>query len=991
MKSAARLLILCLTVLLPAVTGHATDLNLKSINLDWGQPRRSQATQFTVSISNDNILLADSYTINLQAMKAGGGIEYNQTFDGPPIAPFVSSTFTFPIQWIPADQGNYTITGRIDFADEINPTNNSKTITTTVLPQLFLATLIHQQIHAPFVSNAKNNAVLEYRYGPFENWRYLNVRSMYSLDSGSWILRNKPVPPSVDSITMAQQLYLETNNPAINQDTSRLVFSLTTDTLTTDTTLKQYTDLEWTVRSKWYGGLTDTTTSLGLSLSSVNYSYSSGTPTVGHTIGCNMPNIDLDNSVYGPRSIADYAGDLNACAPTAFANSMQWLDETWSDIDPGGTHRAKLIEISRMMLRPDSTGVWSEDFLAAKLEYINKYDLPVIVKFQRRGSTEDVESQDDYLSIADNQGDGGYPKFDWIRKEVQDSEDVELFLEYHADAGSGSTVTGRHVVVLTGAHSTTSSNELWYKDDNDQRNAGGTQERSVTWQTFPAGTPYFDPWKDSDGTAHITVPYAAFSESRDTSVHRKGRGRLDRLGRWLYGVVVGKRSRTTSGETIDASASTSLHFANLITPAIAFTPIATTPVGDQLGERVTSVYHSDQLSLADTSTYTDAAIWYADTLLTDTTLSKVYLAPYQIQQHSDSSRSAAISTGDEVYTSPNTRIFLDSAWGGSFVPVDTVLRWYKHIPMDVDSSSTTSLYPSPLSDRGSQGEAAIGTIIKVLSSDSTYPFVMTDAQLRVQLSALTGRTTVGTRRDSLIGGTLEFIDQRNLPLRFDFQSSNIVEPLYNPRNTVHGANNKTGTGGFPDLDFLKGSLLRAPIVLEIGEYSPTSRLGGFYAYCSGYLDYNNRIQVVLDRDFKEGMQGGLTRTVQNIAQEGNTLVIPELAAPNNRAIIEGIYALFFDPTISNVGEDLGREISFVHVAPNPATDAIIVHAHVVRSDRAFVHIVDMQGQEVASLAVTAHQLLEGLRIPLDHVGAGTFSVRITTPHAMHSATFVLVR
>jgi hypothetical protein len=668
-----------------AMDVQATDLVLKGIRFEWGEPREDQASLVQFEIRNDNVLAAENYTIHFVAKYLGEDrTDVDAYLEPPRIAPNTDLVVSLPFHWTPRWSGSYQLTATIDFADEIDPSDNEKIETITVLPRLFLPRLIWQDIQAPYRSNDKSYSALEYRYAPSPTWRYLNVRAWTFEDKWSWVLKNKPVPPNTDSVTMTQSLWLGKTIADSTQDSVRFAFGLTTDTLSTDTVLKAYTTLGFEKDAYSYGGVNDTTTTFSLSLSTLQFSYSSGVPQEGLTIGCTMPNIDLNNTANGPGSIADYAGDKNACAVAAAANSLQWLDDTWSDVNPGNSHRAKLIELSRMMRRARERGVWSEDFLAAKLEFINKYDLPIRVKFQRRGSTEDVESQDDYLSTADNQGDGGYPKFDWIKQEIRDSEDVELFVEYHADGGSGSTVTGRHVVVLTGAHSTTSSNELWYKDDGDQGTVGGTQERSVTWDTLSNGVPYFDPWKGADNITHITVPYAVFSESRDTSVHRQGRSTLQRLGRSLYGFVFGRRSEGVDS-SIDHGASTSLRFANIVSPSITFLEPTTTPIGNDLGERATTIIHGDYLDLRDSSTILRSSVWYADTVLTDTAKGALHYSTYTIRPLLDSSRLSSLNLGTELYRSPDT--VLSAPWRikGAYTPTDTVLRWLHVQPHDLDT------------------------------------------------------------------------------------------------------------------------------------------------------------------------------------------------------------------------------------------------------------------------------------------------------------------
>lgn len=966
----------------------ATDLFVKGFVAEWGTVYAAEAARFSIIIGNQNILGAETYSVRFSITEDGVATpEFEGEYDGPPIEPFTEEKLTIPIDWTPSPKLGltYTLSATIDFEDEINPSNNTLTEKLTIKPSIGYFSLLHQQVEAPYTNTDRRHAALEYTYEGADTWRYLNVRALIEGNEWGWLLRNEPIPPATDSVTMVQPLDLSWVLTSDEQDTVRMAISIGADTLESDTSLHRYRDLGFKPVTYWMGGVQDTST-VSLDVSTASSTSIGGVPTSGLTIGCTMPNIDLNNTAYGPGSLADYAGDLNACAVAAAANSLQWLDDTWSDITPGQSHRAKLVELSRMMRRADTTGVWSEDFLRAKLEYINKYDLPIRVKFQRRGSTEDVESDDDYLSTAENKGNGGFPTFDWVEQEVADSEDVEMFVEYHKESGVGSQVEGRHVVVLTGAHKTTSGNKFWYKDDGDQRTAGGTQQRSVTWRTLPTGEPYFDPWKEADGTGHITVPYAIFSESRDTSVHRQGRGRLDRLGRFLYGVTVGKKSRVST--SIDHEASKSIRFGRFLSSSPSSPLAATVPVGGRLGERVTQIYRRSRFDLPDTASVIDGAIWYADTLQADTVQSAVSYDLLEILNNLDSSRNASITDGTESFTAPDSLVSLLRPIDGAFEVTDSVLSWVHLDPMDLDSVNYAAWYPDSLSDRGAQGEAAVASLLQALSSDTTFGLADTSIDLRVRLSNRTGRTREGTARRNLLTGSMRYARDNELPLRFEYQSLIIKDDSLTVDDVRIVAHNMTGPTGAPDLVYLSARLHQAPVIVEVGEYDGSQRTAGFYALCTGLLQYNGIAQLILDRDMAEGSTGGLYRTVQSVTVENDVLVIPELSGDGQRAVLEGVYSILFDPTVSSVGEDLTKEIGPISASPNPARDYVVIRADLYRSETARIQVVDFAGTVVATVDVSTIELANGVRLSMDAWSTGAYLVRVVTPHA-HRHTMVV--
>ncbi len=199
--------------------------------------------------------------------------------------------------------------------------------------------------------------------------------------------------------------------------------------------------------------------------------------------GCNVPNIDLDSSKNNPGTVAGYAGDKNACGPAAASNSLQWLAETNPQLNPNNTHREKLQELSRMMNRGNNSGVMRTDFIKAKLDFIDKYKLPIRVKFQGfYFGTGDIASPNTtYGHSAQNKNDSANrpPQWEWLVQEMKNGEDVELEFGYYDSTG---TRRGGHWITVVGVSDVAINRGIYFKDDLNQRDSGGLRSIFVNWK-----------------------------------------------------------------------------------------------------------------------------------------------------------------------------------------------------------------------------------------------------------------------------------------------------------------------------------------------------------------------------------------------------------------------------------------------------------------------------------------------------------------------------
>jgi hypothetical protein len=145
-----------------------------------------------------------------------------------------------------------------------------------------------------------------------------------------------------------------------------------------------------------------------------------------------------------------------------------WLAQTFEGISIPFSHRDLLDSLSKYMGRQPNTGVNIETFIQGKLNFIKAHNLPIHVKFQSQDKSNDITASNG--TYAKNLNDGTYPTWDFLKKEMADSEDVELFYRwFDGDKWRG------HVVAVTGVYETEDGKKtIGIKHDINQSDTGGT-------------------------------------------------------------------------------------------------------------------------------------------------------------------------------------------------------------------------------------------------------------------------------------------------------------------------------------------------------------------------------------------------------------------------------------------------------------------------------------------------------------------------------------
>ncbi|MFZ2897627.1 MAG: hypothetical protein WA004_03340 [Saprospiraceae bacterium] len=225
-----------------------------------------------------------------------------------------------------------------------------------------------------------------------------------------------------------------------------------------------------------------------------------------------MPNIDLDSTAHPPQP--GYAGDYNACVPAATANSFTWLRKQEHVVDSLLTEdygmgedslRKMLMEFSGQMMRQNNEGVFLPEMLKGKLGFIDKYKLPVRVKYQAIASVAPMDTvfspNPAYGHFADNQTtpDTAGQNTEsvsraWLLQELCDGEDVEM--QYHCcwflNGVHQPQFCYAHSVVLNGMVKVGGRYGVSWNDDSDQVNPGGLRNNfgSQIWVNSQGGKDY---------------------------------------------------------------------------------------------------------------------------------------------------------------------------------------------------------------------------------------------------------------------------------------------------------------------------------------------------------------------------------------------------------------------------------------------------------------------------------------------------------------------
>lgn len=389
------------------------------------------------------------------------------------------------------------------------------------------------------------HAFLEYTLPDHPDFRFLNARIRNPANGmEDWIIKNVPLPPATFLRPQHYRMNLQSISGATLPSTIEMYFQV----------------------GDFY--LDNTFTAQGLSIltgSPLEHYIPSGSFLTFHPLipvipplilppippifpfpseyrGCEVPNIDLDTMAHPGDPMIPGSSDWNACGPAAAANSLQWLDDQHPEIDIPIELRGILDSLKQMMKKQDADGVAWDTMVMAKLEFIDKYKLPIHVKYQtHRPRPQDqpvIPSPDPtYGHSAENETDPAtsIPDFEWLMQEMEAGEDVEVFYGYYCDTtiiipATDTTpempMTKRnrkygHVINVTGYLQAGSLEGIAFKHDTDQRGPddpddnAGTIEEYAQWCLDSLNYPFLKELGNDSCHAYVEN---IISESYDPSV-----------------------------------------------------------------------------------------------------------------------------------------------------------------------------------------------------------------------------------------------------------------------------------------------------------------------------------------------------------------------------------------------------------------------------------------------------------------------------------------
>lgn len=366
--------------------------------------------------------------------------------------------------------------------------------------------------------NEDQRAILSFRYPPAATSQYLNVvAALPESTTSEWAIRNVWLPPR--DVTTSLSVWWDMSHigvqPGQAVDLVNLQISVA-DAVSIDGDFVPDYIFDWPIDTVIYNVGNGALDNTGLTTPYVYHelpNYTTALLEDSTFRGCVVPNIDLV-SIEHPATVS-YAGDWNACAPAAAANSLQWLERTHPLIDSTSGHREKLEELSGFMKRAPNSGAYTDSMIVGKLAYIDKYKLPIKVKFQSvKFGTGHFQSPNPLFNHrAENMNSAPHakPSWDWLVEEMRKGEDVELEFGHYDSTG---VRWGGHWITVTGTANVGGAKGIYFKDDFEQLVPGGLRnDQYVGWSENDNKV-----WLCFSSSKYIRRVETLVSESYDSTV-----------------------------------------------------------------------------------------------------------------------------------------------------------------------------------------------------------------------------------------------------------------------------------------------------------------------------------------------------------------------------------------------------------------------------------------------------------------------------------------
>jgi len=560
------------------------------------------------------------------------------------------------------------------------------------------------------------------------------------------------------------------------------------------------------------------------------------------------PNVELDSTAHKPDDT--YAGDYRACVPAATANSMQWLEEVHKPkLNQGTSLREKLVELSAAMKRQNNAGVMEKEMIEGKLKYIDDHKLPIRVKFQSilfdRQSIASPNTFFRHYARNDNASAKATPTFDWLKKEIDQGEDVEMM--YNIFDRDSNKVIGAHAVTLRGYYELGSLKGIYFYDDLVQGRPGGHRYTYSDWVT------------DSTGTAQLTsistpkrvrTVRSVVSESYDSTLHFQSPVHEEQL-RLL-------KKRFLKNQTIDTKYEFEYHINRDGTRYLSITTGGwydserTVLFNLPITKKGMIVFTPELDAFLRTEGLLKSARTEGDSLLLGLTLSDEPI-------HRD-------TFPDQMLKIPI--IESETTWPGDALEPNPVAT--NRVPRSVASFTGNEpeilLLDLPVYDlHGAVNAGGIAAAVSVFRWQAEkHPETfsgLSEETLFALIDEMSGRgESEGMNSEQLIKGKLAGIDSLKIPIRVLYQGRSFTGDLASPDTRYqHSARNESSPGtNAPAWEWIRQKVSEGcGLTLGYGFYAQTGeRVGGQWASLSGMVQQGNTKALYLDLDNHPETEGG---------------------------------------------------------------------------------------------------------------------------------------
>ena len=689
--------------------------------------------------------------------------------------------------------------------------------------------------------------------------------------------------------------------------------------------------------------------------------------------GCKVPNIDLDSASHNSANTEGYAGDKNACGPASAANSMQWLEKVHDEIDSKITHRKKLTELSEMMDRANERGVYTSKFIKGKLKFIQKYNLPVEVKFQTKKMKKSeipqvTDSSGNVLKASNrNTGDSTWPTWEFLKQEMKDGEDVELEYGKYDTAG---VRKGGHWVTVTGMIDIGGVRSLWIKDDLRQDSSGygyayserdTTGEEFIDWDTTSTGIPILKRWGSSNRRIESIVSESYKKpKPKELKIKKVSLNKVDKpmtLASVRKGSVLFEASSNESGSPLygnvvarkpDGKSEFWILKNALIMPDFDNEECLYWFDYEMMEKEIEKIQALEDIEI---STFVTESPWTSQITGVDWETIPINESDYYISDGLNATALAAVSNPVAVqYSEPDTYDFI-----------------YRDIQMyqpDLNSADDDPQYTAIYSgDEGAGGPASVGASVRFIDEAHTEFNFDTEPRRTLELtSRFSGRAeNSGVSLSELVAAKLQYIDSIKIKLEVQYQTPGIApDTIFSPdgRYLHYGLKVDGNAGGYPTWDYLKRALdSNMGVELAVQWISPDGEaLAGQFVSVAGISDASGVNSVWIVSDTKENAAGGIEEHFLSwVHGDSGQPILAEWSSSDTLCYIVGIIgqkynsAMEFDEVGFIDKEQILPEITIVR-NPSEKDEAVRIQLAVPEDIKVEMEIYDIKGNLVSHIA-----------------------------------------